>query len=208
MKIFKTCRTLNMFRFYEILNTKDYKYLIDDYENVKIDEDLKKELDKIWNELFREYITLKDDKQIKLSFKQLAYISKLETKLFICKELLKGLLVQSTKKGLRLYIKLLGEWGYKIYEKKNLQKEVDRIVSDLKTLTSSINIKKAEFEKTHKKELTEERINIDKIVANMEQILEKNEINQHTTMVSKWLEYVKIGEKISKQNEKIRAKHG
>ena len=87
-----------------------------------------------------EYITLKDDKEIKLSFKQLAYINKLETKLFICGELLKGLSYQSTKKGTEIYIKELTKWKYKIDIKKDLQTEVNRIISDLKSLKSTIEI--------------------------------------------------------------------
>ena len=198
MKIYKTCRTLNMFRFYEILDTKEYQYLVKDYENVKLTSELKAILEKIWIELFKEYIVLKDSKEIKNSFRMLFYINELEKKLFIGKELLKCLTYQSTKKRQKMVIDELFEWGFKIDIKKPLKDEIERVISDFKALKTTITIKKAAFEKEHKKELSQEKINIDKQVVNVEQIL-GNVINPQTTMVSKWVEYVKIAEKKAKK---------
>lgn len=203
MKIFKTCRTLSMFLFYEILDTGDYKYLIEDYENLEINEELKSKLDIIWSNLFKEYITLKDDKEVRLSFKQLAIIDKLEKKLVICKSLIEGLIYQSTTKGQIKYIKELSAWGYPIDCNKPLKDEIDRIIRNLKTLRSSIGIKRAQFEKTHKKELTQEKINLDKEVVNVEQTLGGGKsIDPEKTMVSKWIEYVRKAKEISKKYEK------
>lgn len=204
MKIFKTCRTLSLFLFYEILDTKDYKYLIEDYEGVEINEELKAKLDSIWNELFKEYITLKDDKEIRLSFKQLAIIDKLEKKLVICKSLIEGLIYQSTVKGQIKYIKELSAWGYPIDRNKSLKDEIDRVIRNLKTLQSSIKIKRVAFEKIHKKELTQEKINLDKEIVAVEQTLGggKN-IDAEKTMLSKWIEYVRKAKEISKKYERI-----
>ena len=197
MKIYKTCRELNMFRFYEILDTKEYRFLLKDYD-IEIDEKLKNELREVWIEIFKEYIVLKDDREIKKSFRKLALINKLETKLSICTNLLNCFLNQSTKKGQKTIIKELRHWGYHIRLDKPLQNEVDRIINNFKSLKSSINIKKAEFEKEFKKELSQEKINIDRQVVNVEQIL-GNTIDLHTTMVSKWIEYVKTAEYKSKR---------
>lgn len=204
MKIFKTCKTLSMFRFYEILDTGDYKYLIEDYENLEINKELKLKLDAIWGILFKEYITLKDDKEVRLSFKQLAIIDKLEKKLATCKVLIKGLVYQSTIKGQIKYIKELSAWGYPINRNKLLKDEIYRVFRNLKTLHSSIGIKRAQFEKTHKKELTQEKINLDKDIVNVEQTLGggKN-IDPEKTMISKWIEYVRKAKELSKKYEKI-----
>lgn len=179
-----------MYRFYEILDTKDYRYLLKDYD-IEVDEELKKELNKIWIELFKEYIVLKDDREIKKSFRKLALINKLETKLTICKELLKCLMHQSTKNGQKALISELSAWGYPINQRKSLQDECERIIKNFRALKSTITIKKKEFEKEHKKELSEEKLNIDKQVVNVEQIL-GNTIDLHKTMVSKWIQYVKL----------------
>ena len=128
MKIYKSCKTLNLFRFYEILDSKDYKYLIDDWENVEIDEKLQKKLDEIWSEIFKEYITLKDDGEIKASFKQLALISKMKTKLIVCSALLEAYVCQSTKKGRKDYSEELKEWGYKIDTTKPLQSCISQVM--------------------------------------------------------------------------------
>lgn len=199
MKIYKTCRELNMFRFYEVLDTKEYRYLLKDYD-VELKEDLKTELKGIWIEIFKEYIVLKDDREIKKSFRKLALINKLETKLMICKELLKCLTHQSTKKGQKELIKELSAWGYPINQRKNLNEEIERIIRNFKALKSSISIKKVEFEKEFKKDLSNEKLNIDKQVVNVEQVL-GNTINLHTTMVSKWIEYVKIAEYKAKKQK-------
>jgi hypothetical protein len=192
MKIYKTCRELSMFRFYEILDTKEYKYLLKDYD-IEIDEKLKSELNEIWIEIFKEYIVLKDDREIKKSFRKLALINKLETKLSICTNLLNCFLNQSTKKGQKIIVKELGHWGYHIRLNKPLQEEINRVISGFKALKSSIEIKKVEFKKEFEKELSEEKINIDRQIVNVEQIL-GNVINSNTTMVSKWIEYVKTAE--------------
>jgi len=199
-KIYKSCKTLSLFRFYEILDSKDYKYLIHDWEDVVIDEDLQKELDEIWGEIFKEYITLKDDGEIKASFKQLAFISKLTTKLVICSALLDGYVCQSTKKGRKVYSDELREWGYKIDPTKPLQNQVDRIISQLKTLKSTIEIKEKEHDKQFKKELTEEKITIDEQIANVEEWLGKDHIDPEKTVVARWIAYVKrVQQKVKKQ---------
>jgi len=198
MKIYKSCKTLSIFRFYEILDTKDYKYLIEDYENTEITEEIQLQLDGIWSELFKEYIVLKDDKQIRTSFKKLSYISKLETKLSICSSLLSGLVEQTTKEGQLKYIKELSAWGYPINLNKELQDEVNRIIRNFKTLKSTITIKRNEYNKEYKKELTQEKIDIDEQVVNVEQAL-NNQIDSNNTTVSKWIYYVKKASIIAKK---------
>ena len=200
MKIYKSCKTLSIFRFYEILETKDYKYLIDDYENTDITEELQNDLDNIWSELFKEYIVLKDDKQIRTSFKKLAYISKLETKLSICSSLLSGLVEQTTKEGQLKYIKELSAWGYPINQNKDIQDEVNRVIRNFKTLKSTITIKRNEYNKEYKKELTQEKIDIDEQVVNVEQAL-NNQIDSNKTTVSKWIYYVKKANNIAKKQK-------
>ena len=200
MKIYKSCKTLSIFRFYEILDTKDYKYLIDDYENTEITDDLQNDLDNIWSEIFKEYIVLKDDKQIRTSFKKLAYISKLETKLSICISLLNGLVEQTTKEAQKKYIKELSAWGYPINQNKHIQDEINRIIRNFKTLKSSIKIKKNEYNKEYKKELTQEKIDIDEQVVNVEQAL-NNSIDSNSTTVSKWIYYVKRASSIARKQK-------
>ena len=107
---------------------------------------------------------------------------------------------QSTKKRQKIVIKELSAWGFHIDINKPLKDEIELVISGFKALKSTIAIKKAEWDDEHKKELSEEKINIDKQVANVEQILGKNDIDLHRTMVSKWIEYVKIAEqKVKKQ---------
>lgn len=201
MKIYKTCRTLNMFRFYEILDTKDYRYLLKDYD-IEITDELKEELTEIWLEIFKEYIVLKDDMEIKNSFRQLAHINKLETKLVMCNELLKCFTHQSTKKGQKALTDELMAWDikYKIDLKKPLKPQINRVINEFKSLKSTIKIKKVEFEKEHRKDLSKEKINIDKQIVNVEQVL-GNVINSETTMVSKWIEYVKVAEYKAKKQK-------
>jgi len=200
MKIYKSCKTLSLFRFQEILDTKEYKYLIHDWEDVVIDEDLQKELNETWSEIFKEYLTLKDDGEIKASFRQLALISKMTTKLVICSSLLDAYVCQSTRKGRKDYSNELRTWGYKIDPLKPLQNQVNRIISQLKTLKSSIQIKEKAYEKQYKKELTQEKISIDEQIANVEEWLGKNHIDSEKTTVSRWIAYIKrVEKKVKKQ---------
>lgn len=203
MKIYKNCRTLSMFRFYEILETKDYYYLVEDYDNVERTPELERKLDGIWTDLFKEYINLKDDRKIRSSFKKLALISKMETKLTICANLLKGLSLQTTKTGLLKYKKELSAWGYPINGNKSLTLEVERLTKQLKLLHSSINIKRSEYKKEYHSDLTKEKISIDAQIVNVEQTLQ-NVIDSNRVTVSKWIEYVKRAEVISKKYGKTR----
>lgn len=202
MRILKTCRTVSMFRFYEILNSKDHKFLLEVYEDVEIDEDLKKKLSDTWNNLFREYIDLKDDKEIKLSFKQLALICKLEKKLSTCTILLEALTYQSTRVGQVKLMKELGAWGFNMDRVKPLKKEIARVFNRLKSLRSNILIKKAEFEKTHKKEATQEKLDLDRDIVNVEQALGggKN-IDPEKTMMSKWVAMVRKAKEPNKTKQ-------
>ena len=203
MKIYKTCRTISLFRFYEILDSKDYKYLIDDWENTKIDEKLQLELNKIWIELFKEYIVLKDDSEIKTSFKKLALIDKMKTKLAISSSLLNGYLSQSSKQEKKKYSDELKAWGFKINVNLPQQNQVDRLISSFKALKSTIEIKQIEWDKLFKKELTEEKINIDEQIVNVEDVLGGGKtIDSEKTMVSKWVFYVKKATMIAKKRNK------
>lgn len=199
MRILSTCRTVSMFRFYEILDTKEYKYLLEQYEGVEIDEKLKNELSECWNVLFREYIDLKDDKVIKQSFKQLALISKLEKKLNITSKLLERLSVQVLRVEQLKFMKEISNWGYSMDRRKPLKAEIARVFRSLKSLRSNILIKKAEFEKTHRKELNEEKLDLDRDIVNVEQALGggKN-IDPERTMMSKWVAMVRKAKESNK----------
>jgi hypothetical protein len=188
-----------MFRFYEILDSKDHRYLLEEYEDVVIDEKLKGELSDCWNDLFREYIDLKDDTTIKQSFKQLALISKLEKKLNVCSKLLECLGYQSTRVGQVKLMKELAAWGFSMDRRKPLEDEVSRIFRSLKSLKSNILIKKAAFQETHKKEATQEKLDLDRDIVNVEQALGggKN-IDPDRTMMSKWVAMVRKAKEPSK----------
>ena len=192
MKIYKSCKTLMMGRFYEILETSDYKYLIEEYEGVEISTDLELELTNIWREIFKEYITLKDDGEIKSLYRKYAFVDKLKTKLSICSSLLNGYVSQSTKKGRKDYSEELKEWGFKININLPQQNQVERVMSQLKALKSTIEIKEAEYKILLKKEETKEKFNIDKLIVDIEDRLGGGKtIDPDTTTVSKWVFLVK-----------------
>ncbi len=184
MKIYKTCRELMIFNFYEILETKDYRYLIKGYEDIEITDKEVKELGlyEIWVKIFKEYIDLKDDKTIRLSFKKKYQIAKLETKRTFGANLLRLLLIQTEDIKIDETIEQLNAWGFKI--KKRTNEEIELVLRQLKSLKSSITIKKVAYEKEFNKEQKNEKIDLDRQIYGMEQILDMKYhiLKKHTTV--------------------------
>lgn len=210
MKIYKTCRTLIMWRFYEVLETGSYVYLIKDYESyidedkkgnlkqVNVTKEIQEQLNEAWENIFNQYVELKDEREIRIIFKKRAYISKLETKLSICSNLLKCLSVQTDEKMRLKSIKELSAWGYPINRNKPLDEEIERVTRNLKSLQSGINIKKSEFERDYKNELRNEKVSISKQIANIEAVLDKDFIDDRKISVERWIAYVNQAERKAK----------
>ena len=203
MKIYKSCRELPMYNFYEVLETKDPKYLVKEYDDVEMTDELANELTPIWRNIFEEYIVLKDDKQIRLSFKKLIIISKLETKYEICKSLVSGLISQVLKKEQKKYIEELCHWGFLIDGRKNINSEIERIIKNLKALNSGIQIKRVQYDKEFRKEQDDEKTSIDAQIVAIELILENGAIDIHRTTVSKWVEYTKMAVKRTRKQKAL-----
>jgi len=202
MKIYKSCKTLSIFRFYEILDTKDYKYLIEDYENTEITEELQLQLDDIWSELFKEYIDLKKDRTLVQSFKKRQLIAKMETRLVFGINLLKALIIQTDDKWIQDYIDALSLYNFKIDINKDLETECIRIKNNLKTLKSNISIKKNQYENDYGSKNNEEPIDIDKQIYSVEKALDMSyHIMKHNTSVKEWITLINLTIETTKKNK-------
>lgn len=208
---YKSCKTLPMYNFYEIIGSNDYRWILKDF-NEDSDTILSKEennrLESTFNNIFNEYVELKNDAKIINNLKQRAIIANLENRLFWGATLLKLYMSNPTEETANA----LKEWKFKVNINGNLQNEVDSLTRQLKSLRTKINMEVSKFETTLEKNKKQKdvKFNIDEQTISIAKVLELNfPIIAKQTTVSQWVAYCKQAEQVVKQrNKKIADKNG
>ena len=201
---YKSCKTLPMYNFYEILGSNDYRWLLKAFNydsDMIVSDEENKRLETVFYNIFNEYIELKNDTKTINNIKQRAIIANLENRLFWGATLLK-LYIKNPTEGTA---KALKEWKFKIDFNGNLEKEIKSVSNQLKSLKTKINIEVSKYESTLEKNKSKKEIkfNIDEQTISIAKVLELNfPIIAKTTTVSQWVAYCKNAERVIKQRNK------
>lgn len=206
LKTYKSCKTLLMYNFYEILDSEDYRWLVTDYnensELVLTDKE-QTELSDLWKEIFNEYIILKGDQSIINNLRKRAIIAKLQNRLFWGATLLNLIIRNPKSKNLEKIIDELSTYKFKIIKSKPLEKEIERITKQLKSLRTTLNIEISKYESKLETNSKKEKSNIDSQIINVGKILDlKYKISSKETTVSEWLSYCENAKKVIENGRK------
>ena len=207
---YKSCKTLPMYNFYEILGSEDYRWLLKDFNediDTNIQDTEKVRLETIFKDIFNEYIELKNDIKIINNLKQRAIIANLENRMFWGATLLK-LYIQNPTEGTA---KALKDWKFKVDFKGSLEKEIQSLSNQLKSLKTRLNIEISKYENTLEKNKSKKdvKFNIDEQTINIAKVLDLNfPIIAKTTTVAQWVAYCKNAENIIKQRNKQKENKG
>jgi len=201
IKTYNTCKSIPMENFYEAMDSSNYRWLIIGYgydNEIKVSEKKLKTLEEKWKILFDEYIVLKNDQTVIDSLNARMRIEKLKNKLFWGGARLKLFIYNPTKENRDK----LAIWGFNINMKKDLKKEVDRIIRNLKGFRTKVNIAVSKYEKKLEKANKKEASSIDDQIVSIGGILElKYVIDKKTTTMSTWISYCNQAESVIKKQK-------
>ena len=201
MRYYRKCSELSIYSFHKILETGDFRYLVwdwDEYADVK----LSGAEEVIWNELYQEYCKLTNDNRSLEYYKLKSRITYLETRLFVCMELFKQMLLRPMDKETFLkHIEEIRNWGFsykKDYYDMDAMEKLDR---EIRFTQNGIDLKKDTLKSF---EVTEDPVPLSKQVVMAEEALDKNTLDPKKISVEKWVYYMqRIKEKVTQRKKQL-----
>ena len=204
MEFFKTCKTLPMYNFNEVLRTNDYRFLsktFDEFEDEEFKFGVEETIEArgLWRELLYEYSALTANRNIILNYQAQIKIVEQEFKYMIITKVLNNY----AEFGFVEVLDILNNVeGVNFDIKGNIESQVVRLVSTAKRLKTGIAILKLKFEEKFKKRgyKDEEAIdNLDEEAIQLEVALKISySIDTRKTSVSKWVKMWKVAAKMNK----------
>lgn len=202
MKYYKTCSTLPIFNFYQILDTNNLSYLIQGYE----DGDkhvLNNELKGVFETIIQEYSELTSNTEVIFNLELQTLILEYE---FVRDVLQNTLNLYSTSNDFSI-LSLLEPFNIFIKKDGNLETQLKKVIKKIKGLNNKIRINKDKHAKRFKKNNDTVKTNLDKEALQLELNLSLGrEINTKTTTVTKWINMIEISKEKSAEIQKIRNK--
>lgn len=205
LKYYRNCDELPIYRFYKLLETRDYSYLyldFDEYNKVSIG----KNISEVWEKIYEEYLKLVGDNTMLLYYEVVNDLLYLETRYTIASTLLQQISMgKMSEDMLKAYVLELKNWGYRINLENDLQEELKLVIKQLRGSENKIRLKKEE-KKQLEKVGSKDKMSLIEQVVKLEQALSRNEIDTKKTVVSKWIALVKEVKVINEQRKKKNGK--
>lgn len=206
MEIINSLKTLNIITFLEILQDNDFKRLDIDYKESKTYSDKEvEELSKVWYQLYDEYFELKNDHLAKSYLSNQKRLISLEmTMLAIAKnhDILANLSqFKETNDTLLIKQKVIAnikEIDSRI--KLNVFDSIVDICEKLQSIVKSLSNELGTIKTNQDKRVEKKKANVYKMIANVEQILERSLGDISKISVIQWLAYEEMA------NDKVKSK--
>jgi len=206
MKAHKSCRSLPIYNFNEILKTSDLRFLIKDFDefaddNKELSSSELNELEAIYKNIIYEYSELTKNKKIIANYKSRILIVENEFKYNTSIQIL-----DLYTKTLDLdVLKLLNRLDWKINFEKEADPQVSKVISDLSSLKTKIAILKVKHDERFKdnetKEDTEYIDRLDSEAISLELGLKLSySINTRLMSVSRWISMWNICNALNSKN--------
>ena len=204
MEFYKSCRTLSIYSFNEIIKSNDFRFLIKDFDEYNSEEiklvgvDLEEAIE-IFKEIVYEYSELTFNRNLLLNYKSQINIVKEEFRYSVTEKILNFYAESGDLDVLNMLNNL--EWKIDIEGDINLQ--VEDIVASMKKFRNKINILKLKYKDKFdgKSKDKKEEIFIDKLdseAISLEIALKISyQIDTKKTSVSKWISMWNAADRIS-----------
>lgn len=187
IKTYNSCDTIFMENFYSIMKTDDLRWLVKGFNEdstLKLNKGKLLKLKVIWDKIFDEHLTLKQDQKVINSMRHRFTIAKLRAKQFWGITYLKLMIGNPSEKSRDN----LEKWGFKFDLDKPFEEEVTKIISHLKSIKTKLNIEISKYQSKIDKYKDKEQVSIHRQINNIERILDmRYPIDQKITVMSKWI---------------------
>lgn len=204
----KTCRTLSIYNFNEILLNKDLRFLIkgfDEYvqDDLILSESEEAEARDIYKSIIYEHAELTANNTIISKYKSEFLIESYE---FKYKQALTILDLYSNYKDINLLL-IFNRLGFKFSKEEDVNQQVEKIITSLKKLKTKISVLKIKHEEKFEKELNKgdeklkrvDRLDAEALALELSLNLGYS-INTKKTSVSKWITMWNISNKRNSKN--------
>jgi len=213
MKIYKSCNTLPIGRFFRVFETQDYRHLVRGYDyendNLKLTPEKELELSVIFKDIFYEYSELTQNHKLRSHLKKQGLIEQWE---FLYKLVTNCLYIYMEYGDLEVLdlINKVEEPGYEIDIEESIKPQIDKIVSKTKGLKNKIKIFKIKFAKSVKNDNSDDKpkYNLERNALYLERNLElRSQIDPETTSVARWVTLVEMNKEKSKEYAKSKGRN-
>jgi len=196
-KYFKSVKSLPIFNFYQILNTKELSWLVKgfniDDDPIEFEEDEKDMLAQLWFDITSAYNELLGDKVNSNNYIIIAQISEMLQELEIVGSLLS---LYSIRPSERLKMEI-GKWKYNVEDPEACKKKLNQ----LKFRIEFTKNKNKELFKTEEEEEEAPKYNLYKDVVLFENSL-NIAIDVHKTVLEKWVMITLMHDEMQKEKRK------
>jgi len=203
-KHYRNCDEIPIENFHKILNDKNYGWMFVGYDGFE-DVDVPESILNAWEDIYNEFIVISDDQTLTLYYElvnDVLYLSRrYEIVLELLKTLAKGQISESLKQD---YILELRQWGFKIDKNKDLSKELDKKIRQLRASENRINLKKFELENLTGE--SKKSMSLVEQTVRLEQGLDRDLIDTKKTSASKWVFLLKVLEETNNLKRKLNGK--
>ena len=208
LKLYKSCNTLPIARFFRIFETDDLRHLIInfDYENdtTKLTGKERRELSDIFEDIYYEYNDITNNFKYKTILKKQILIAQWTFTYEIISNLI-NLYSESKDIECLRSINTFNDISYTFDFSKPLDKQVKSVVVKMKGLKNKIKIFKSKLAESVKTDKKQTKIDLDLDALYLEKNLElKRSIDPETTSVSKWVKMIQINKQKQKEDATIR----
>jgi len=207
MEFHKTCKTLSIYSFSEILKTNDLRFLIKEYneydeKEIKLFGSELNEAKEIFKDIVYEYSELTVNKSVLQNYLSQINIEKEEFRYNITEKILNFY----AESGSLEILETLNKLDWNINLEGDLNKQIETIVASMKRFNTKINVLKLKYKEKfeNKKNKNEDSIdtNLDYEAISLEIALKISySINTKETSVAKWISMWNVAEKINKKTK-------
>jgi hypothetical protein len=200
---YKNCDELPLYNFHKCLETNNYAYLVREYDDAKEAPEFDIEAaDKVWVEIFEEYCKLIENNEVLMLFALQGQLLYLETRYKVSGMFLKHIYdCKDVPEIVDLCIDELAKWKYVINKANDLDSELRKIAKSYKASMNKIKLKQDEIDML-KPDPDEPKVSLTEQIVQMEQALNRNEIDPKKTTVGKWVAMHKELERINRLKRK------
>ena len=195
---FRSCKTLPIYNFYEILNTGNLNWLVKGFDEDSDEQELDFNfLVKLWEKIHSEYVDILGDSSETKDYLTIAQINEMEAEVVVVESLIDLIKIKRSKR----IIKEINAWGY-------FGDDIEKTVDKLKVLRFKISIFKSKNKKLlnpeEKKDKEEDRVYdlFKDIIAVEKAFGDGYRIDPHKTVLSKWGRLILEAQRKNKANAK------
>jgi len=204
MKIYKSCETLPVRRFFKVFETDDLRYLIVDFDNENDDKALTEkqlvEFSRVFEDIYFEYSEITHNHKLRSTLKKQFLIEEWSLLYTMISSFL-NLYIEHGNVEVLVLINNFNEKSYRIDLEKPIKPQIPRLIQRLKGLKNKIKIFKIKLSKSMETNKEDVKMDLDRDALYLERNLElKREIDPDTTTVSKWVKLIQMSKEKHKSH--------